>query len=391
MSAQALSSTATILGPPIGYTDLLDFEIEEKLKREEEDRKAGKVRHHPLRPSAAGYCGRRLAYDLMEYRGHAYYPKEIKKPSVYRLLELGHSVEYSALKNFELLKEHTRLKYKQQTLSFFPLERGIKDAPKEMIEGSCDAVFISDRWKGVMDVKSQKDGWSTAYASRWDETLAKFDRMKTLTKLSESAWYADDLGAFLEELGDDLLADNLYQLNMYACSQFLQERGISFGSILKYNKNDSRQYELRFRPSVEIYEKTRAKFNAIAVAVDEKKPEKIERESLLGSMRCAFCPYAQQCWETADAKKAWFGTLPKKTWPKDLHKMGEDGQKLSELFATYRAQLDSAKDSEATEKSIIEILARQRIKKIRLDDGAVYEVKYLQSPRPHFELRRGKA
>lgn len=377
-------------GPAVGYTDLLDYEITQKLLTEEDDRKTGKKRWHPLRPSASGYCGRRLAYDLMEYRGHAYYPKELKDPKMYRLLELGHSVEYSALRNFELIKKSVGLRYKQQTLTFFELERGIEGQPTELIEGSCDAVFWNEQWKCVMDVKSQKDGWSDRRSSRWQETLTKYTRMRSLTKISETAWYADDVEAFLKELGDDFLADNIHQLNLYACSDFLRQRGIDHAVIYKYNKNTSEHYELRFRPSLPLYERLQKKYNFIAKSVDAKEPEKVERDSVLGSMRCAFCPYNKECWGP-DAKKAWYRTLPAKDWPLNVGELGEDADLIEKSLLDYEKLSDNEKLTITAEAEIIKLLVKNDARRIRTRNGEVYEVKFLKSPRPHFELRRSKA
>ena len=45
----------TILGPDVGYTDLLDHEMVERAKKNEKENK-----YFPLRPSAAGYCTRQI-------------------------------------------------------------------------------------------------------------------------------------------------------------------------------------------------------------------------------------------------------------------------------------------------------------------------------------------
>jgi hypothetical protein len=377
-------------GPSCGYTDLLDHEIHEKLKREEEERREGKRKRHPLRPSSAGACARRLAYELMEYRGHTFYDKELRAPNTYRLLELGHSVEYSALKNFELIKV-IRARYKQQVLSFFELDSIDGQTEKELIEGSCDVVLINEQWKCVMDVKSQKDGWSSAYQSRWNETMAKYDAMPSLAKISDTAWYAEDVEAFLQELGDDFLADNIYQLNLYACSDFLRDRGIDHAVIYKYNKNDSQHYELRFKPSLALYEKVREKFNLINRAVAQKKPELVPRASMLGSMRCAFCDFKSSCW-TEDAKKAWYKKMPPKFWPTDTSRLPDTiGQSLDKLIGEFDEQIKTKKLTARLEQEIIKLLLDNQVKKIRTTEGAVYELKYLKSPTEHYELRRSKA
>lgn len=381
-------SNLKIPGPARGYTDLLDDAIKKKLQEEETNRASGKGSFHPIRPSSAGKCGRALAYELMEYRGYSYYPKPLKEPNIYRLLELGQSVEYSALRNFKLVTE-IQQKYGQQVLTMFKLKRA--DGSTELVEGSCDRAFITADGKGVVDIKSQKDKFSSYRSSKWDESLSQYGSMDSLIPLSETAFYAPDLDAFIKEVSDDWLADNFYQLNLYVCSEFMQERGIDHGSIYKYNKNDSRHYEIRFAPSPELFEQVRDKFQRVVTAVDAKKPEDVERDKVLGSMVCAFCPFNTQCWGGEDARKAWLTNLPGKKWPEDTHKMGELGVGLEKLFAQYQALLSMDKTREVTEAAILKVLVENKVKKIRLASGEVFEVKYLKSPREHYELRRSKA
>lgn len=378
------SVQSNILGPPVSYCDLLDHEITEKLKRDEY--KKG----FPLRPSAAGYCSRRLAYDLMEYKGFAVYDKEMMEPHVWRLLNLGHSVEYSALKNLELLPGFT-LRYKQQMVSIFRLDPTEDGNPGQLIEGAMDVVLWNEQYKALLDVKSAKDGFSAAFKTRWDETLEKFNGMKSLTPIGDNnnAWYADDVEALIDELNGDFLVDNLYQLNLYACSDFLRERGIDHAVVYKYCKNDSRHYEIRFKPSMALFEKTREKFNKILQAiVKEKDPEKVDRDSYLGSFRCAFCPHKKQCWGDADALKEWFKNFPKKAWPDNLSDI--DDPSLPALFEQFEAAGEAASEQSTIEMQICDILVANKILKVKLDNEHVYEVKFLKTPREHYELRRSK-
>lgn len=369
---------SNMLGPAVGYTDLLDFEITEKLKGEARDK------FFPLRPSSAGQCGRRLAYDLMQYYGYAKYEQEQQEPNVYRLLNLGHSVEWSALRNFELLMGF-KLKYKQQVVSIDKL-KPVADEEAPLIEGSMDVVLWSDKFKCVLDVKSQKDGWSVAYKSRWDETMDKYNQMKSLKRIGDAAWYADSLDALVDELGDDFLVDNLLQLNLYATSNFAVERGIDHGVIYKYNKNTSQHYEIRFRPSFTLKQKVVDKFQAIYNAVvGHKDPTLVKRDCQLGSMRCAFCPYKEKCWDQ-DALKAWFKTLPRKKWATKSREVPGAEQ----LFLQYEALNPKLAERDLLEEQIIALLAGQEVTKIKLDNGNVYDLKYLKSPKEHFELRRGK-
>lgn len=372
-------SKPTILGPPTGYTDIADAALVEKMKVDAQNK------GFPLRPSAAGSCGRKLAYELMEYSGKAKYEQEPMEPDTYRLLNLGHSVEYSALRNFEAIPAF-KLRYKQQALTMFKLPAA-GEFPERLIEGSLDVVLWSDKYKCVLDVKSTKDGWSVAYKSRWDDTLAKYSRMKSLVKLSETAFYADDLEAFLVELDGDFVVDNMLQLNLYACSDFLVERGVDHAVILKYNKNTSQQYELRFRPSPKMAQVTQDKFNRVYQAIGTGAgPEAVKQDASLGSMRCAFCPYSKQCWNE-DSLKAWFKGMPKKDWPKDASYISSD---MPQLFSMFERAAEADSVRAKYERDILTVLVEKGITKVRLANGNIYEARHYKSPQPHFALKRSK-
>lgn len=377
-----------IPGPEVGYTDLLDLAIHEKCKNEIEDEKKGKFRGSPLRPSSAGYCARRLAYAYHEYKGNAYYDKEPKTPELWRLLELGHAVEFTTLKHFHLLKTFSQ-KYKQQALSLFEIVSGDdKNFQREIVEGSCDFVLWNEKTRGIGDVKSKKDGWSQGYKSRWEEELDKFAHMGSVTQLSETAFYAPNLDDFIEELGaDDFLVDNLYQLNAYANAPFIKHRGIDHGFLYRYNKNDSRHMEIRFNPSEGAARYVQDKFNNVYQSInDHKNPELVEKEHFIGSMRCGFCPYNTQCWGDANALKEYFNTLPKKSWPTDI----KEGDWLDKAFKHFAKLLEVEASKEKLELEIVKYMAEKKLKKIRLPDQSIYETKYLKTPHPHVELRRSK-
>lgn len=372
------SKEIKIPGPSCGYTDLLDEQIiKDQEAYHEELKKGDKKPYFPLRPSAAGYCSKRLAMDLMEYKGYASYEKKVNPPALERLFDLGNSVEYSVLKFFRKLK-NLKVKYKQQSVICFELEDGT------LIEGSCDSCFINDEWKAIMDVKSTKDSFSRMFKTKWDEILAKFDSMKSLSKLSETAYYAESLEDFIEEYGDDFLLDNLYQLNLYACSVFMKKQKIDHCVIYKYNKNDSRHYELRFKPSQAMANKIRAKFNLVNEAVKNKDISNVPQDCKLGSMRAAFCP----CRANEDALQAWFKTFPPKKWPTDQYRI--NSEKLNLALQRYEELIECKEEQKKVEQQIVDILAENEVQKIKLDNGNIYEVKLLKSPRPHYELRRGK-
>ena len=369
-----------LLGPAKGYTDLLD---EALLKRQETDNARFKEKS-PLRPSAAGYCGRKLAYDFNEFRGNAKYDPEVKSPATIRLLNLGHSIEWSALKNFGAV-EGLEVRYRQQSLSFFPLAEGAQPT-----EGSIDFVMYFKDHRAVGDVKSKGDKYSSWFSSKWDETDEKLSKMASVKVISETAYWVEDLPAFLRELNDPFFSDNFIQLNLYACNPFLRERGVDHAFIYQYNKNDSRHREVRFKPSDEVYNYVKDKFLAIARAVDEHKdPTLVEKEYGLGSIRCAFCQYKDLCWPGTDAKKEYFATWPKKQWPKDTDRLAS-GNELETLYANFVQAKEAGDEADKLEHELCKLLEREQVQKVRFQDGNVYDLKFLKSPKPHFALKRGK-
>ena len=128
-----------------------------------------------------------------------------------------------------------------------------------LIEGSVDSCFWSDKYKGIIDYKTKKDKFDKAFKTNWDATDELLS--KIAHKFSETGYYVDNLPKFLDALHfDPYLAANFKQLNGYACTKFLQDRGIDHGCIIQYNKNDSRKREIRFRPSMEVFEQVKQKF-----------------------------------------------------------------------------------------------------------------------------------
>lgn len=277
----------TLLGPPCGYTDILDDAITRKLEREATAARAAM----PLRPSSAGHCTRKLAFELAEYRGLAKYPVELRSPAIDRLLALGHSIEWHLLQQMRII-DLFKVRYTQQVVSFFKLNE------KEWLEGSIDMVVWSEQWKAVGDVKSKGDKFANYYSSKWEKDTDKLASMESVTQISPTAFWVEDLDAFLEELDDPFFADNFYQLNLYANSEFLKERNVDHAFILQYNKNDSRIREVRFKPSTTVFEKVRAKFLTIIDAVDvQKDPLKAPRDyESRSSFRCKYCAYKTPCW-----------------------------------------------------------------------------------------------
>jgi hypothetical protein len=373
--------TPKILGPPDkGYIDILDEAMIAKKKKEQE----GPRKYNPLRPSAAGFCARKLAYDFNEYRGKAKYEQEEISPDLQRLFNLGHSIEYALIKDFKAV-EAFQVKYLQQALTFTRISE------TELIEGSNDIVIYCGEHRAIGDAKSKGVKFSSYRESSWEETDDKFRSMKSLVAINSRVYYADDLEVFLNELDDDLFAQNFLQLNGYACTEFMKERGVDHCFILQYQKNKSKLREIRFRPSQKLADYVTEKFRKVAQAIDsDAGPETIEREFSLGSASCAFCRHKERCYPDANAKKEYFATWPDKDWPKDTSRLGDVGEALEELYSVYAEADAAAGRQKNVEEGLCNILHERQIRKVRFADGRVYELRFLKSPRPHFELRPGK-
>jgi hypothetical protein len=372
-----------LLGPELAYVDILNQGTQEHM-----DDEANSVSDfHPIRPSSSGNCTRELAYSLAEYTGLRKYQKNAESPESHRLLNLGGYIERHLISMFERFASVFKIRYKQQTVEFYRLEA--KDNPElsHLVEGSLDLVMWSKKYRGVLDVKSKKDRFSAAYASNWDETTDKLKTMKTVQTISDQAFWVEDLPAFLKELRDPFFEANFSQLNGYACTKFLRDRGVDHGAIIQYCKNDSRIREIRFKPSEELFLKVKQKFQTAIDAVAAGNPEQAPQDHILGSLKCAWCRYSKECWGTADSRKAFYSTLPKKQWPTDLARL-PSGQALEAEFARFENAQAQEKEAEAAEQEILKDLVARKVTKIRMENGHVYEVKMLKDGP---KLRRSKA
>lgn len=374
--------SSSIPGPQVGYIDLLDEITSENIVRDK-----GKFQKFPLRPSAAGSCTRALAYQVTEFTGKATYETETHTPAVQRLLNLGHNVEYHVIKQLEQLKEFFEIKYKQQVLSFQYLESKHDPKYNQWIEGSLDLVFWSEKWKCVADVKSKKDKFNQFYKTDWDSSTEKLKRMKTVHTVSDQAFWVEDLEAFLEELNDPFFAANFKQLNMYANSQFLMERGVDHGLIIQYNKNDSRMREVRFKPSRALYEKIIQKFQTALDAGTAGKPETAPRDYSLGSVSCAFCKYKDECWNGSDAKQEFFNSFPDRPVVVNTSSLGSLGSILDAKLTQFEEFSSVEGPKKSLEQEIAKQLVDSKINKIRLKNGNIYELKRLKDS---IVLRRSK-
>ncbi len=371
-----------ILGPPVGYVDLLNQHTEAKSAVPSD------FKRFPLRPSSAGKCSRELAYELDTFKNGTEYPRETLSAETSRIFSLGHSVEYNVNREFTVVPG-LHQKYKQQVVRMFKLDDGT------WIEGSVDNCFFLDyaidgkQYKGIVDFKSKKDKFSSWTKSQWDEFDDKLNRLSSVSRISDTAVWIDNLASFIGQVDDPFLSANFLQLNFYACTDFIKESGIDHGAIIQYNKNDSRLREIRFKPSQQVFEQVRDKFLEVSRAVESSAgPTSVRRDYALGSIKCAFCPFKKQCWgENTDALKAWFKTFPYREWPVDTHKLGDTGQNLEDLFEAYKEIENSEKEKKCIERLICLEMTNAEVEKIKLADKSVYEMKALQSG---LVIRRGK-
>lgn len=370
-----------ILGPEVSFVDLIDDGIATEQQKQSDDRKDG-IKSFPLRPSSAGHCSRKLALELEEFRGIRFHNKPLLQPNIVRLFALGHKVE-DAVINSLVKYSGFDIRYRQQVVDMFRLETG------ELIEGSIDLVLMKGQYKAVADVKSKKDKWSAGFKSGWDELQEDFKTFESLVPISDTGYYADDLQHLIDELDYDFMTDNLYQLNLYANTSFCKERGIDFCSLLYYSKNDSRMFELRFRPSESVFKETERKYNEVARIVKEGNVDKMECEFPIGTMRHSFCDcHKMRPYLPDDPSTYYFGTLPPKKWPTDSNRL-KKFQDIEKSYSAFKSLQKEAAQLEKEEQKIIQILLDEKKQKVRFADGAIYEAKFLKT-KNKFELRRAK-
>jgi len=363
-----------ILGPPVSFSEILDTYTKQSSEKRAKP-------YFPLRPSSAGKCERRLAYDLANFRGLREDPQEVFEPNVTRLLDLGNYVENHLLKQYRFAFSEAdaglQIKYGQQTLTFFKLPHA-----EELIEGSLDAVFVSPKYKAVIDVKSTKDGFSTAYKTKWKEKVEDFRKDPLVEEIDENSFYIDDLEAYRKTCKDASFLSNALQLNFYYNSEcgFLRDRGVTFASLIYYNKNTSEVREVRFKPNKKTYEYVKDKFLRVSEAVDlHQDPERANKEFALGSFSCAFCPFSNECWgDNVDSKKEYFKTWPKKRWPKDVDRITEK-KELVALLETIKNADAALEEKKKAEEEMVKILDKRKVGKIRFNENDIYEVKQLKT------------
>ena len=378
-----MSNELKIPGPQNGIPDLIDMALMQRQSEETGN-------YFPLRPSSAGYCSRRLAHQLESYYGIAEHPREERKPETIRLLNLGNSIEWHSIKNFDMianLAPELKVRWKQQGVSLFRLDPVVGEiAP--LIEGSIDLCLVNQETgeAGIVDCKSKGDKFNVAFKSDWDAQADKFNGMKTLIKLTDQSWYAPELEPFLDELNDVYFSHNFVQVNSYCCTDWAKDHQVSYGAIYRYNKNSSKHIEIRFKPSDKMFQKLKVKFNNIYRNVVLGTIENIKPDCFLGSPLCAYGPLNNLCWGE-DALQAYFKTFPKKKWATDAYQVSPE---LADSLEAYEQLNPALENRDKLEQMILREMVENQVVKVKAPSGKVYEAKHLKSPKPHFELRLTK-
>lgn len=378
----------------LSYCDILNFATDEAMAKEALEKK------NPIRPSGAGSCTRELAYKLMEFTKQADYGAKPISAELNRIFSSGHALEYDIIKQFrKYTSDLFQVRYTQHSLYFGRLESAERDDLKMTLEGSNDLVFWSPDWKCVVDIKTKKDKYSSWMSTNWDETSHKLASMQSVEPIgsSGSGFFVPNLVDFLVELNDPFFEANFVQLNLYATHPDFTVRGIDHASIIQYNKNDQRLREVRFVPDPELAKLTIKKFVTAIEAADKGNPELAPRDYMLGNIKCAFCDYKTQCWpqpETPeeDPLKAYFKTLPKKSWSRKLEYFDEDLQaELREAYEAFKLAEVSSKDLDRTSEALAKLmLDKANSWGVKFDDGMVIKAKSYKTPKPHVTVRRGK-
>jgi hypothetical protein len=360
---------ANIPGPQ-SYVTLLDEVMQRRTEASQQQNSS------PLRPSNAGTCTRRIAHDYLAFLGKAPKIEETRKPSVERLLKLGHFIEEHVVDD---LKEIPGMgvRFQQQLVEMFELPGGTR------VEGSLDAFMWASDVRGVLDVKSIGDRWEAAWSSKWEKLMDSY--RPHAAEFGTNSFYVADLAKFLRAIGsDDSLYKNLIQLNLYACTDFLQKRKVDHASIIRYNKNNSALMEIRFAPSMEVFGQTKARLSFAEKAGIEGDVTAAPKERILGQMDCTYCPYKAQCWPGVAKKDFYKGDG--KRWATKIGQL-EKAAELSALFE-HRANAEAAADDlQKIDQELIIMLDGHNINKVKLENGDVFEVKVLKSGA---ELRRSK-
>ena len=195
-------------GPSHGYLDLL----EERTLQSSKNDMMKSTSKSPLRPSSAGACTRQLAFKASEYFKQQNYEQEEPKSNVYRLLSLGSHIETHVIEQLNLMMPEYEVRYKQHPVNLGVIESQVVPGHTQAVTGSIDFVLWSENHRCLVDVKSKKDWGAGRFKTNWDNTSKKLEGMKSVKRLSEQAFFMEDLEQFLPELHDPFLEANFLQL-----------------------------------------------------------------------------------------------------------------------------------------------------------------------------------
>jgi hypothetical protein len=113
-------------------------------------------------------------------------------------------------------------------------------------------------------------------------------------------------------------------------------------------------------------------------------------EFAIGTFRHAYCDCHKMLpYSDTDPIKTYWKSLPPKVWPTDSSKLSEH-QELEEYYSEFKEAEAQSKKKVQAEQAIVEIATANKIAKLRFEDGSIYSVKFLKTPKEHFELRRDK-
>jgi hypothetical protein len=346
-----------MLGPKTSYITLLEENYEAETAHD----------RSPLRPSAAGYCARKLAHEY-----HSYLKSEPKIDTIdsrtSRIFKLGHKIESAVIEEFETLKNF-KVIYKQQVV-----DHGLLADGTSLLEGSMDWCLVNAEAKVIMDAKSRKDRPSSDGYTGWDEDGSRLMDLPSVRQIDIYGFWIEDIEKFIEESNDSSLIQNIIQLNVYATSKFCLDRGIDHASIIRYNKNDSRLLEIRFKPNRNVLNQVICKFNAV---LNSTNPEQIPCSCKPGSQQAHWCDYNGVIVETGEFVDTVITAA----------QLSSLTSELTGMFNAWHSGRFEDGERKQKEQVIIEQLQQLKINEIILANGVTYRLKFLKSPKPHYELR----
>lgn len=341
-----------MLGPSKSYLTLVDEQYQPPLL----------INDSPLRPSAAGECEHSLFLKYQAWKQKTPVSRVLTAREQ-RIFDLGFAVEDLIVEQFSKVPGFKVL-FAQQII-----DHGLIPGSTQLFQGSMDWCWVSEEHKVVMDAKSRKDrSWGNS--SSWDKDIAEATQFGT--SIDSNGVFISNVEEFVDKSKDDTLIKNIKQLNIYATSSFCQVRGIDHASIIRYNKNDSRQFEFRFHPSQLLLEHVKEKFGRVASAsapytfVDVCRPGSISQQYCDGCCGKQYQTVGRSQGETKSKQMA----------------LEEVPTSFKEL-AVRELQLLTKHQS----KKLVDWMLDQEITKITIDTNTALVVKLLQSPKPHYELR----